>query len=62
MTYMQQQIEALEKTIQELNSKVSYLERVVETLVESHKKRNENDIRMGQAIVDRLQRKISDYE
>ena len=59
---MQQQIEALEKTIQELNSKVSYLERVVETLVESHKKRNENDIRMGQAIVDRLQRKISDYE
>lgn len=56
MTYMQQQIEALEKTIQELNSKVSYLERVVDTLLESHKKK------MGQAIVDRLQRKISDYE
>lgn len=56
MTYMQQQIEALEKTIQELNSKVSYLERVVDTLLETHQKK------MGQAIVDRLQRKISDYE
>ena len=56
MPSMQQQIEALEKTIQELNKKVSYLERVVDTLLETHKKK------MGQAIVDRLQRKISDYE
>jgi flagellar biosynthesis chaperone FliJ len=53
---MQEQIQALEKTIEELNSKVSYLERVVDTLLETQRKK------MGQAIVDRLQRKISDYE
>ena len=56
MTSMQEQIQALEKTIEELNSKVSYLERVVDTLLETQRKK------MGQAIVDRLQRKISDYE
>jgi len=56
MVNMQRQIEALEKTIEQLNQKVSYLERVVDTLLETH------DKKMGQAIVDRLQRKISDYE
>ena len=35
MTNMQQQIEALEKTIEQLNKKVSYLERVVEKLIDT---------------------------
>jgi flagellar biosynthesis chaperone FliJ len=54
MVNMQQQIEALEKTIEQLNQKVSYLERVVEKLIDTAWVKEEK--------IDSLQSKLSDYE
>jgi len=54
MTNMQQKIEALEKTIEEMKVKVSYLERVIEKLIDTAWVKEEK--------IDDLQSKLSDYE
>jgi flagellar biosynthesis chaperone FliJ len=60
MTNMQQQIEALEKTIEQLNKKVSYLERVVEKLIDTAWVKEEKID--DQRVFEYLQSKLSDYE